>query len=165
MTKSISVRAIEEGDRDDIAELAMSFMGSTRVARLGRVDDVSILPGYLALEEGKVVGVLSYLVEEKTCELVFLEVVRQWAGIGSRLMAIFTEWAEVQPFDRIILVTTNDNIDALRFYQRRGWRLAEVRAGAVEHARKHLKPGIPETGTYGIPIRDEIVLELSGERP
>jgi hypothetical protein len=58
------------------------------------------------------------------------------------------------------LVTTNDNLDALRFYQRRGFRLAKLRRGAVDAARSRLKPTIPEVGSFGIPIRDEIVLEL-----
>jgi hypothetical protein len=57
------------------------------------------------------------------------------------------------------LVTTNDNLDALRFYQRRGLRLVAVHAGAVDEARR-LKPEIARVGEYGIPIRDEIELEL-----
>jgi hypothetical protein len=61
--------------------------------------------------------------------------------------------------DCLWLVTTNDNLDALRFYQRRGFRITEVRLGAVDEARRTLKPGIPAIGASGIPIRDEIVLE------
>jgi ribosomal protein S18 acetylase RimI-like enzyme len=56
-------------------------------------------------------------------------------------------------------VTTNDNVDALRFYQRRGFRLAALRAGAVEDARARLKPEIPWTGADGIELRDELELE------
>jgi hypothetical protein len=36
-----------------------------------------------------------------------------------------------------------------------------VHAGAVEQSRKRIKPEIPETGAYGIPLRDE--LELAKE--
>ncbi len=46
-------------------------------------------------------------------------------------------------------VTTNDNLAALRFYQRSGFRLVELRAGALDEAR-HLKPSIPATGSDGI---------------
>ena len=60
---------------------------------------------------------------------------------------------------RLWLVTTNDNLDALRFYQRRGFRVADVRPGALDDARRSLKPTIPEVGRFGIPIRDEIILE------
>jgi hypothetical protein len=55
--------------------------------------------------------------------------------------------------------TTNDNVDALRFYQRRGFRLAELHAGGVDKSRATLKPDIPTTGEYGIPLRDELILE------
>ena len=60
---------------------------------------------------------------------------------------------------RLWLVTTNDNLDALRFYQRRGLRITAVAAGAVDEARK-IKPGIPLLGDHGIAIRDEITLEF-----
>ena len=60
---------------------------------------------------------------------------------------------------RVSLITTNDNIDGLRFYQRRGFRLTELHASAVDGSRESLKPEIPETGEYGIPIRDELELQ------
>ena len=56
-------------------------------------------------------------------------------------------------------MTTNDNTDALRFYQRRGFRIRAVRSGAVDDARRRLKPGIPAIGDHGIPLSDEIELE------
>jgi hypothetical protein len=58
---------------------------------------------------------------------------------------------------RLRLTTTNDNLDALRFYQRRGFRIMGVRQGAVDDART-LKPSIPAVGNYGIPLRDELDL-------
>ena len=56
-----------------------------------------------------------------------------------------------------MLTTTNDNIDALRFYQRRGFRMSALRPGVIDRSRLH-KPEIPRTGDYGIPLRDEIDL-------
>jgi hypothetical protein len=61
--------------------------------------------------------------------------------------------------------TTNDNVDALRFYQRRGFRLAALRTRAVDELRRRLKPTIPAVGEHGIPIRDEIELEIELEVP
>jgi hypothetical protein len=49
-------------------------------------------------------------------------------------------------------------VDALRFYQRRGYRLAALVPGAVDVAGA-VKPGIPWIGFHGIPIHDELVLE------
>src|SRR5579871_4883760 len=54
---------------------------------------------------------------------------------------------------RLTLTTTNDNLDALRFYQKRGYRIVAVHPGAVDEARV-MKPTIPEIGHAGIPIRD-----------
>jgi hypothetical protein len=61
---------------------------------------------------------------------------------------------------RIWVVTTNDNLDALRFYQRRGFRLLALRPAAVDAARRSLKPSIGTVGSYGIPLRDELELVL-----
>ena len=82
------------------------------------------------------------------------------AGVGSALLAEAGRIARAAGCTRLWLITTNDNVDALRFYQRRGFRLTQVYAGAVDDARARLKPQIPETGDYGIPLRDEIELEL-----
>ena len=60
--------------------------------------------------------------------------------------------------NRLWVITTNDNLDALRFYQRRGFRITKVHTDALTERRK-LKPEIPETGLYEIPMRDEIELE------
>jgi hypothetical protein len=56
------------------------------------------------------------------------------------------------------VTTTNDNLDALRFYQKRGFQIVAVRPGAVDESRR-VKPSIPVIGEHGIPIRDEIELE------
>ena len=78
-------------------------------------------------------------------------------GIGSALLDALRH--EIGDGERIWLVTTNDNLEALRFYQRRGFRLSALRTGAVDESRRRLKPQIPTVGDFGIPIRDEIELE------
>ena len=57
------------------------------------------------------------------------------------------------------MLTTNDNLDALRFYQRRGFCLAALHPGAIAAARASLKPALPRVGNHEIPIRDELILE------
>jgi hypothetical protein len=66
---------------------------------------------------------------------------------------------------RLWLVTTNDNVDALRFYQRRGFRLHALHPGAVDRSRATLKPEIPPLGAHGIPLRDELVLTIAVQPP
>ena len=113
----------------------------------------------LCLVAGDFDGVLAYAVDEKpVCELVAIIAATPWRGAGTALIeALRRELGD--GFTRIRLMTTNDNVDALRFYQRRGFRLTALRPGAVDESRRH-KPSIPLTGDHGIPLRDEIDLTL-----
>lgn len=78
-------------------------------------------------------------------------------GIGSALLSHVESAARAAGCLRIELVTTNDNVDALRFYQRRGYRIAAIDPGAIDRARR-IKPSIPLIGFHGIPIRDELTM-------
>jgi ribosomal protein S18 acetylase RimI-like enzyme len=91
---------------------------------------------------------------------VTLDAFAERRGVGSALLEDVASLARRRRCRRLWLITTNDNLNALRFYQRRGLRLVAVRPGAVVEARK-LKPEIPTMGAEGIPIRDEIELELA----
>ena len=92
-------------------------------------------------------------------EIVTLNAIDRRAGIGTMLIEAAVVKARRFGCHEIRLTTTNDNIDALRFYQRRGFRMAELRPGAVDQSRQR-KPQIPRVGDYGIPLRDEIDLTL-----
>jgi hypothetical protein len=58
------------------------------------------------------------------------------------------------------LISTNDNLNALKFYQKRGFSLVKLYKNAVNETRKKIKPEIPLIGENGIPIRDEVELEI-----
>lgn len=161
MTKSTEIGRLASKDREALVALISLAFGGPEVARLGKLIDASTLPGFGAFCEGELVGELTYLVEDKECELVTLNVKDRRMGTGSILMKAFDEFVKGKKFSRVFLVTTNDNLDALCFYQQRGWQIEEVHPRAVDVARKELKPQIPLTGAYGIPIRDEITLTLS----
>jgi ribosomal protein S18 acetylase RimI-like enzyme len=137
--------------------------GMAVIARRGELVEVLDLSSIVGWQDGAIVGALSYDIVSADCEIVTLHVARQWSGIGSRLIAEAVNLAVAAGCQRLWVVTTNDNVDALRFYQRRGFRLSAVRCGAVDDARRILKPTIAEFGEYGIAIRDE--LELTAELP
>ena len=82
---------------------------------------------------------------------------RRRRGIGGRLVDVVASAARRRGAGELWLVTTNDNLDALRLYQRHGFRLSALHAGAVDRARI-TKPTIPLLGRHGIPIHDELVL-------
>jgi ribosomal protein S18 acetylase RimI-like enzyme len=134
---------------------------SRRQARRGEVIDV-LEPGLgLRAERGGTpVGLLTYRIDEDAVELSSLAADPPRAGVGSALLAALERAVRAADRHWIWVVTTNDNLDALRFYQRRGFRIGEVRVGAVDRARLTIKPSIPQAGAYGIPMRDEIELVL-----
>ena len=104
-------------------------------------------------------GLLTYIVDGPVMEILTLHAERQWGGCGTSLVRALERLATDAGGARIFVITTNDNVDGLRFYQRRGFRLAELRPGAVDRSRVVLKPEIPVVGAYGIPLRDELVLD------
>jgi ribosomal protein S18 acetylase RimI-like enzyme len=78
----------------------------------------------------------------------------QRSGVGGYLVAEAEEIARRQGLARVEVSTTNDNLPSLYFYQRRGYRIHEVHAGAVA---RHFHDET-SVGFAGIPIRDEFIL-------
>jgi ribosomal protein S18 acetylase RimI-like enzyme len=155
----VRIRPVSDGDRPMLAWLVAELWGSEIVAVHGCALRPAELPGFIAERSRRVVGLLTYQVLGDVLEIVTLNAIQRRAGIGSMLIEAAVGSARRFGCRQIRLTTTNDNIDALRFYQRRGFRLAELRPGAVDQARQR-KPEIPRVGDYGIPLRDEIDLAL-----
>ena len=117
------------------------------------------LPGFVVESEGELVGLVTYSIDGIECEIITLDSFVERQGVGSRLLSRVREAAVDAGCNRLWLITTNDNMAAQRFYQKRGFSLAAVHKNAIDQARK-LKPEIPDIGQNGIPIRDEIELEM-----
>ena len=115
----------------------------------------------LAWSEGQLTGVATYVVDGDACELLTLHASTRLMGIGSALLTAVQDIARDAGRRRLWVVTTNDNVEALRFYQQRGFRLVVIRLGAVDRSRDLLKPEIPRSGAHGIPLRDELELEMT----
>jgi GNAT superfamily N-acetyltransferase len=131
-----------------------------RIVTRGRVHQADRLPGFVAEERRQPVGLVTYHIEQSQCEVVSLNSLREGMGIGSALLEAVEKTARSANCRRMWLITTNDNLAALRFYQKRGWRLVAVHRDALEESRR-LKPEIPRVGTNGIPLRDELELALA----
>ena len=159
-TTPITLRPATAADRGQIEALLVSSWGSTTVVSRGMAHDAAALPAFVATREGELVGLATYRTDGDACELVSLDTTVRHGGVGSALLAHVAQQARAHGGGRLWLITSNDNLDALRFYQRRGLRLVAVHRGAIDRARL-LKASIPLTGTYGIPIHDELELELA----
>ena len=133
--------------------------GSNRVVSKGRVFDPSELEGFAAVADEKVVGLVTFRVERDECEVVTLNSLSEGTGTGSSLLNAVRDTAIKARCRRLWLITTNDNLSALRFYQKWGLHIIAVYPNALEKSRR-LKLEIPILGKEGIPLRDEIELEM-----
>jgi ribosomal protein S18 acetylase RimI-like enzyme len=117
--------------------------------------------GFIALNGGNDwVGLVTFVFDGDECEIVSLDSLCENEGVGTALISAVTEEARGLQCRRVHLTTTNDNLRALGFYQKRGFHLSALRVDAVAEARK-IKPVIPLIGENGIPLRDEIELEMT----
>lgn len=133
--------------------------GSTEMITGGRRYQFADLDYLIAEVENDPRGYLGYLREGNSVTIVALRALSPGQGAGRMLLDKLAAICRDAGYSSIRVTTTNDNLDALAFYQRNGFRIAAVRPGAVDQARK-LKPSIPMVADNRIPIRDEIDLIL-----
>ena len=156
---SLVLRPIATEDREWIVEMLKQNWSSTTIVARGRAFEGHELPGFIAVAE-EPVGLVTYSIEEGECEIVTLNSFRPGLGIGGALVETVRQAISAKGVRRLWAVTTNDNTGALAFYQKIGFRITAVYPGAFDSARK-LKPELPLTGYGGIPLNDEIELELT----
>ena len=157
--RDVSIRPVEENDRPTVEWLTTQLWGASDVVVHDGVFYPASLPGFIAERYGRIAGLVTFEVREPVLEIATINALDLYQGIGTMLIEAVRAEAKRLGCQQVTLTTTNDNISALRFYQRRGFRLAELRPGAVDRARQR-KPEIPRVGDYGIPLRDEIDLAL-----
>jgi len=149
------IREASAEDLEWIKERVLAYWGNTQMVLRGEMVDAAACAALVA-EDG--MGFLHYrTLAPGVGEIVTLEAALPLQGIGTALVESYVARARAAGLREIVVVTTNDNLSALRFYQRRGFVIKQVRVNALEEARR-LKPEIPLVGNDGIPIRDEIEL-------
>jgi GNAT superfamily N-acetyltransferase len=157
----VKVRPREAADQAS-AQAFLARHDCARVARLGELVHPLQHPAFVAeAAGGRLLGMLTYVRgrDWQQCKILTLHAAEQWHGAGTAMVEAVERLAAQQGCTRLWVITTNDNVDALRFYQRRGFCIVAVHRGAVDRSRVNLKPEIPVVGAYGIPLRDEIELE------
>jgi ribosomal protein S18 acetylase RimI-like enzyme len=150
------IRPKERSDDEWLKAILGKFWGGAELIVRGAAVNVLEKPALIA---GEYDGVAIFR-EEPAAELLLLHALRAERGIGTALLEAVIALLRERGATELRVMTTNDNLRALRFYQRRGFRLKELRAGAVDEARRR-KPQIPFYGADEIPMRDEIELIAS----
>jgi ribosomal protein S18 acetylase RimI-like enzyme len=154
---SPAVRPLRERERDWLRTTLRERWPPELLVGRGRVRKISELSALVAVDGSERVGLLTYVIEDEVAELVTLDALRPGVGVGASLISALAEVAYASGARRMFAMVTNDNVRGLRYYQRLGFRLNELRAGAIAELRGR-KPWIPATGQDDIPLRDEIEL-------
>ncbi|MFJ7734022.1 GNAT family N-acetyltransferase [Lysinibacillus sp. NPDC097231] len=155
----MTIISIQQIPQKDVLQFFKEHWGSTEMVISSGIYDCSQLDGF-AFVDGKntTLGLVTYIIRGQECEIISLDSIVEGQGIGSFLVQAVEKMAFDNNCTKITLITTNDNLHALKFYQKRGYHLVEILQNAVAQARAY-KPEIPLIGNDGIPIRDEIRLE------
>ena len=154
----MSIKPITNQSRQSVISFFKEHWGSAKMIISSGTFDCAQLDGYMYEEDEMILGLLTYVVHEDALEVISLDSIREGQGIGTQLMHEAELLAKEKGLTKITLITTNDNLTALKFYQKRGYRIVEVIPDAVAEARK-VKPTIPLIGNDDIPLHDELLLE------
>lgn len=151
-----TIRILTRDDLPRLREFWVQHWGGEVMITRGQSIRFDEVEGFVY---GDWIGLLTFLIRGDECEVTSLDSLEEGKGIGSALIQEIIREAGERNCRRLFLITTNDNLRALGFYQRRGFELVAVRRGALNETRK-LKPSVPLIGMNGIPLRDELELEI-----
>lgn len=156
----MEIRFAQIEEKQKVKELFIREWNSDVMVSKGHQHFVENLEAVLVLDDYKIVGVLTFNLTNNEVEIVSLDSFDERKGIGVQLLDFALNHFKNLNLDRIWLITSNDNCHAMRFYQKRGWKMVNIHLNAIENARK-IKPEIPLIGYDGIPILHEIEFEYS----
>lgn len=157
MENEILIRLIEKTDKNWIKKVMINAWGSEMIVA-SKLFNALTLPGFIAEIDNKPTGIVTFDITDGKLEIVSLNSILEGRGIGSALIEKVKKLAREKNLKSTWLVTSNDNVDSLKFYQKRGFRITKVYPDAIDEARK-IKPEIPKIGNYGIPLKDALELE------
>ena len=154
-----NLRRLTLADLPRLRQFWIEHWGGEEMITRGNVYHPEQLDGFVVEDENEWVGLVTFFMKDAECEVTSLDSLREGKGIGTQLIDKAIEEARARNCKRLFLITTNDNLHALGFYQKRGFEIVTVYRGAVNESRKR-KPSISLVGMDGIPLRDEIELEM-----
>lgn len=152
----VEVRVATDDDRAGIAGLFLTDFGRSKLVAFGEEFQLETVPAIVAELDGDLAGALAYRLHGEMLQIVALATDPEWqrSGVGARLVDHAEAVARQAGLAHVTVTTTNDNLPALYFYQRRGYRLTEVVPDAISATGG--QTGCE--GFAGIPMRDEFHL-------
>ncbi|HUE99328.1 MAG TPA: GNAT family N-acetyltransferase [Anaerolineales bacterium] len=152
-------RTLTQEDLPRLRQFWIEHWGGEEMITRGNVYRPEQLEGFVIEDGNEWIGLVTFFMKDGDCEVTSLDSLREGQGLGSTLIGQAIDEARARGCKRLFLITTNDNLNALGFYQKRGFEIVTVYRGAVNESRKR-KPTIPLVGMNAIPLRDEIELEI-----
>jgi GNAT superfamily N-acetyltransferase len=150
---------IDEKVRTDVNKFLQEHWFSTDIIIRGKIIDMTSAEGIVVYENNTIIGLVTYEILNGECEILSLDSINEKKGIGTDLVQRVIDIARTVNCYKIKLITTNDNINAIKFYQKRGFDMVKIYHNALEISRQ-LKPSIPLFGEYDIPLKHEIEFEM-----
>ena len=157
------IKRISEQNRELVNEFIEEQWHTTKMIIRGSEIDMTTAEGLVIFEDNKIIGLITYMFYDDVMEILSLDSLREKQGIGTALLNETIAIAKEAECKKIVLITTNDNINAIRFYQKRGFDMAHLYRNALDVSRK-LKPEIPLVGENDIPLRHELEFEFFLEK-
>lgn len=154
----ILIKEIDHNVSEFVVDYIIQNWGSSIIVSRGKAYNINELSGFVAVKDDNVIGIITYRIEDNQCEIITLDSLCENSGIGSTLINQVISVARCRKCKRVWLITTNDNIHAIRYYQKRGFNMKALYRNAVDQSRK-MKPQIPTVGFDNIPIQHEIEFE------
>lgn len=152
------IERISDKTRNLVNQFFIDNWYSTDMSIRGEIIDGTKLDGFLLQEDNTIIGLVTYTFFDDICEIVSLDSKKENVGIGTALLKEIEKIAIDNNCKKMRLITTNDNLRALQFYQKRGYCLTKLYPNAMDEVRK-VKQNVPVIGDNDIPLRDEIELE------
>ncbi len=153
------IKKTTDKDKEWLLEIVRGWGADFIVSRGRKIYPTEIESYYAEDDSGKKLGLISFEITGDQCEIVTLDAFEKFKGVGTVLLKEVVDEVRQRGCKRIWLVTLNDNLDAIRFYQKRGFTIAAVHVNALKRSRE-IKPQIATIGQYGIPLRDELEFEM-----
>jgi len=162
---SCAIEPITTSTRELATAYIIKEWQSARMAIRGEIIDCSVIDGFIVLDETRenVIGLATYIFRDDSCEIVSINSENPRTGLGTALVEKVKAAANTHGCKTLRLLTSNDNLNAIGFYQKRGFELVGVNLGAIDRERQTNKPEIPLIGQNGIPLRHEIDFSMALE--
>jgi ribosomal protein S18 acetylase RimI-like enzyme len=164
LVKNMEIIKLENEYRKSVIQYVNHEWGNPIVTK-GNIIDIYDLPGFVVLDNGEIAGAVLYQFRQGECEIVALYSLKENIGIGTMLINAVIQIAKENTCSRVWLITMNDNIHAIRYYQKRGFSLKAVHInafkitqqikGEISEAKDNLVLGIDD-----IPILHEFEFEI-----